>query len=797
MNLLPQHAADLRASGLTDETIAAAGIRSESDPDVIRKLLNWKGGAAKLGPCMVIPHFGPNGAPTGYHILKPERPLTDNKGRVRKYECVKGRETEAYFPPGTRAALADPTIPLLVTEGAKKALATDQVGLACVALAGVFGFQQKRPKGTDGKATGPRKLIESLTPVVWKGRTVTIIYDSDATTNKNVLWAEWHLSQVLRAQDARVNVVRLPAGANGAKQGLDDFIVVNGADALKALIAGAKPPVRPNSDEPNDDPANPHRLAAGFLASRPIDQPIRFHRGEFLRYSEGAYREIPDTDMRGELTCWVREEFVRQNAKAVTEWEAIADEKKGKKPTVRPVTVRLLSDVLQALRGVSLLSASTHSPAWINGATGSNPAGLLPVKNGLLDLAAAAAGRPDCLSPNTPNFFTATAAPFDYDPTAPEPKEWLKLLHEIWDADQESIDALCEWFAYLLSLDTRLQKILLIVGPKRSGKGTIARVLRALIGFLNFAGPTLGSLSTNFGLSPLLGKSVAVVSDARLSGRTDSSIVTERLLSISGEDCITVDRKHRDPVTIKLPTRLVIMTNELPKLGDSSGALAGRFIILRMTRSWFGKEDAGLFDRLEKELPGILLWALKGWSRLTARGRFFQPASGAVLVESMEDIASPVNMFVKEKCRLAPGLQVEKSELYSAWRQWCDAKGRKEPGTEPMFARDLRAAFSGLGDARPRAGGGRINVYIGIGMRPFGDLSEEEEVNGHPDHPDQRESGQGGHPDQALHACGVKNRSEDTYRATVSGHPDHPDHPDQADLLSDIPGFLGGERGRL
>ena len=55
----------------------------------------------------------------------------------------------------------------------------------------------------------------------------------------------------------------------------------------------------------------------------------------------------------------------------------------------------------------------------------------------------------------------------------------------------------------------------MMVGPKRSGKGTIARVLRKLIGERNVAGPTLSSLGGPFGLQPLLGKSGAIISDAR------------------------------------------------------------------------------------------------------------------------------------------------------------------------------------------------------------------------------------------------------------------------------------------
>ena len=102
-----------------------------------------------------------------------------------------------------------------------------------------------------------------------------------------------------------------------------------------------------------------------------------------------------------------------------------------------------------------------------------------------------------------------------------------------------------------------MQKMLLLIGPTRSGKGTIARALTALLGRGHVTGPTLASLGTNFGLSPLLGKPLAVISDARL-GDMPSHTVVERLLSITGEDMLTVDRKYREPWSGKLPTRFVI-----------------------------------------------------------------------------------------------------------------------------------------------------------------------------------------------------------------------------------------------
>jgi putative DNA primase/helicase len=116
-------------------------------------------------------------------------------------------------------------------------------------------------------------------------------------------------------------------------------------------------------------------------------------------------------------------------------------------------------------------------------------------------------------------------------------------------------------FGYHVSGDTRQQKMFMLVGPKRGGKGTIARVLTRMIGRHNVAGPTLVSLGTNFGLQDLIGKPVAVISDARIGAKSDASLIAERLLSISGEDLQNVDRKYLPPWSGYLPTRIVVLTN--------------------------------------------------------------------------------------------------------------------------------------------------------------------------------------------------------------------------------------------
>jgi putative DNA primase/helicase len=140
--------------------------------------------------------------------------------------------------------------------------------------------------------------------------------------------------------------------------------------------------------------------------------------------------------------------------------------------------------------------------------------------------------------------------------------------------------------------------------------------------------------------------------------------VVERLLCISGEDAVTIDRKFLGSVTMKLPTRFVFLTNELPRLTDAS----------------YDTEDVTLTEKLLTELPGILKWAIDGWKRLTARGRFVQSESAEDAIRELEDLASPVGAFVRERCSVGPGHRALVDDLYQEWQAWCARDDRAGAG---------------------------------------------------------------------------------------------------------------------
>ena len=461
---------------------------------------------------------------------------------------------------------------------------------------------------------------------------------------------------------------------------------------------------------------DPHKLARDFLVQECThkDGPtLTFWHEEFHRWDGSAYRGVPAKELGAEVTRAAKTTLDHQN---LIDQEVAAIFGK-KPPQTRKVTSRLVTDVSNALASLTMLPGLVDAPSWLGG-DGPFPASeCIAFRNGLVHLLSLVEGKPH-FCPPTPRFFSPNSLDIDFDLNAPPPTAWLAFLSQIWPDDLQCIDTVQDWFGYMLLGDTSQQKIMMLVGPKRAGKGTIARVLRGLVGHRNAAAPTLASLATNFGLWPLVGKTLAVISDARLGVRTDVAAITERLLAISGEDPQPIDRKYLPILTTTLKVRFMVLTNELPKLSDASGALASRMLVLRMTESFFGRENTHLTNQLLKELPGISLWAIEGWRRLRERGYFIQPDSGKEMLVELENLASPVGEFVRECCQVGTGYQVDRSVLFAAWLAWCATQNRENAGDPSSFGRDLRTVVPKLKSSQHRdATGYRGWFYDGIGLR--------------------------------------------------------------------------------
>ena len=447
------------------------------------------------------------------------------------------------------------------------------------------------------------------------------------------------------------------------------------------------------------DPRDHMEAARAMVAARYRDgndrRMLHRYRGAFYHWTGSHYRESNDEAINAEVWSFLD--------------GALKLDSDGKLVPFKPHKTAV-TNLVEALKSVCQIDADGDAPFWLGTTDDVRPAPreIFACGNGLLHVPS---GK---LLPATPEFFGLNASDVVFNPKAPAPRRWLKFLKELHGIDHQSVEAEQEAFGYALTPDTSQQKIMLMVGPKRGGKGTIARVLTALLGSSAVAAPTIGSLSTQFGLWPLIGRNLAIISDARVGAKTDKAAIVERLLSISGEDDITVDRKFLSAWKGRLSVRFWIMTNELPSFSDGSGALASRFVVIVLTKSFYGREDLGLTEKLTAELPGILNWAIDGYRRLHERGHFVQPESSTEAIEAIETLASPARAFVGEVCEVGVGHRVKTDTLYAAWRDWCGAHGL-DPKSEQWFGRDLHAVVPSIKVVRPRGkDGGQTRFYEGI-----------------------------------------------------------------------------------
>jgi hypothetical protein len=266
------HLAMLASSGITEEFAIARGYETITDKHRLTALAIHTGETVKIVgpgrrvPGLLIPLLGLDGEVRSYQY-RPDNPRLDNDGRPIKYESVWQQPPVLDVPPGGGPLLADPDVPLWITEGSKKADAAALAGLCCVSLSGVWCFMAKNKAGAS-------MSLPEFGLIPWKGdkgrRRVIIGFDGDVARNKSVQKAMHALAGQLAYKGARVEYLWLPD--TDAKTGLDDYLADHTVEELWALVKPTKPPPRTGKEGkggfdpyPSNSTATPQQPWSGVV----------------------------------------------------------------------------------------------------------------------------------------------------------------------------------------------------------------------------------------------------------------------------------------------------------------------------------------------------------------------------------------------------------------------------------------------------------------------------------------------------------------------------------------------------
>ena len=212
--LLNSHLEHLQGSAISTEVVRERGYQSILGTKQLADLAFSK--AQQRTPGILIPLWGVDGGQVG-HQYRPDNPRLNPTGKPIKYENPSGSSIRLDCPPRCQKLLGDPSIPLWITEGSKKADALASKGACAISLTGVWGFKGKN-------ASGGVTFLADWDHITLKERTVYLAFDSDITTKKQARQALDRLAEHLHRKGALLSIIYLPHHGR-QKTGIDDYLV--------------------------------------------------------------------------------------------------------------------------------------------------------------------------------------------------------------------------------------------------------------------------------------------------------------------------------------------------------------------------------------------------------------------------------------------------------------------------------------------------------------------------------------------------------------------------------------------
>lgn len=447
---------------------------------------------------------------------------------------------------------------------------------------------------------------------------------------------------------------------------------------------------------------SPDALAEGFLNARfkadsdstsNCRYTVRSWRNAFYRYEGGHYVEISADEMKTLVTQYL----IEQNRKG----EAGVG-----------ITTQLVNNVLQCIRGIDGVHVpeSTEPDSWVSGTMGEDIQ-TLAFNNGLLivyrDTLRTVFGK------HTPDYFTLTKLPYDYDPNAKCPR-WLKFLDEVMEKDTERIELLQQWAGYILTNDLRQHKFLLCVGEGANGKSVFFDLIERLVGRQNCSHVNLAKLGDRFALGSTYGKKV----NSSTESNKDIDPYAETILkALTSGDPLTFEWKYRAAISAVPTAKVMIATNELPRFQDKSGGVWRRILLVPFERTFTEEQqNKNLANELAEELPGIFNWALEGMRNLSASGGFIEPERSKELLAEYRRDVNPARTFLEENYEESVLDQVSTTDLYSHYKKWCQENGYTALN-DSNLGKEVKRRFPEVNKKRVRMDGKRVFVYEGLAPR--------------------------------------------------------------------------------
>jgi P4 family phage/plasmid primase-like protien len=679
--LSPAHRAELeRASAIDPVVIAERGYRTVvyAERDSVAALgLVAKGRDAYPG--LLLPMFRATGEPIGAQF-KPATPGIIN-GRSVKYLSARGQCSRLDVHPRNRARVVDPSVPLWITEGIKKADALTSRGRCVIALMGVYNWRNKLATLGDWE------------DIPLKGREIVLCFDADARKNPNVARAMVRLGRWLRSKGAaRVAFLIVPHEVGGVPvKGADDYLAAGGT--IEALLAAATTQA-PSTEAPLEDGFSDARLAQTVADEVLADRFVWCKALGWLGWTGQRWAEVTE---EGVIEA-VRLFAISRYADVATAGNVL--QSKGWLSMQAAPRLRAVVDLTKGIveKPSDIFDAD---PDLLN-----TPAGVVDLKTRQL-------------SPHDPDLLLTKITRGAY-------REGFR--HPDWEAAISALpDGVRAWFQER-------------IGQAITGRPTPDGLLVVMQGGGENGKSALGT----DGVLPAMGDYGAPVSPKLISDRHEHSteradlrgqrlLIAEELTEgralnvtaikqITDVSQIKARKVHKDNVTFAASHSLFVTTNYIPVVAETDHGTWRRLALVvfpyrfrKPHEPLIGRADRrgdpGLKQRIQLGAEGqhdaIVTWAVEGARRWYWRGMAFPPLPAEVDQDTAawRRQADRILGFWHECLIADPNAGILTSDMFVAFNAWLKSSGHHEwsrASFHPQFRGHSETAKHRVAEGRPR-----------------------------------------------------------------------------------------------
>jgi putative DNA primase/helicase len=656
----------------------------------------------KLGGCWYItPFYGlADRSEINYFRGKPENPTvrwSNGKVSTDKYIGAVGESPRAYCPnvPESQWAviaaryqveksgdnfwewvLDHPEIPVMITEGEKKAFAGLTAGYAVISLPGIDSGYKSSSDNDDGSAS-QLKLIPDLESLAQGGRSILIAFDRDSNPKA-----------VRRVQRARKQLARLfgefgcetrSIKWDGQYKGLDDFIFGAGQDALDKAIENA------------------------------YDMTVKIEEGDgekkesipsALEMSKKVFPDLFEGAIRFDASI---KQYWRYDGKG--KWANCSDE----------YVFGIVQEYLEE-------SVSTFSPGYVRNViefarkdflyecwTEASNLRYIPFENGVLDL------KTGQLLDHSPDYGFTWQLPRPYSAIAASWGNIDTFLNTFTNNNRQLKDIAIAFCQAVLTGRADLQKFLYLFGSGANGKGAFMGLLSMLVGKENTHSTTIAELNeSRFESANLMNKRLVLMTDEdkRVGGLSVFK-------SATGQDPIRYERKGKDATNFIFKGMFVIAANSPTFVGDSSFAIKRRKLDFPCLARVEEKDRRDLTPEFEADLTAFtthLLSIPDEWVTASIRG--------AGSVEAVKQLnwemtvrEDSIAAFFSDKLVIDPNGSIGCGNLYKGYQGYCEESGLKSKSINNFTPSLIELCNDSLGHSISRQHSMAGKVIKGLRLR--------------------------------------------------------------------------------